>query len=86
MNHLQAMCYAVISDFVYLKSKTGKTYGWGVAQYSTPEKLMGSDFTGKVYKKTPEESCEIILNRLGSILPEASETALRKLLGAQKKN
>ncbi len=86
MNHLQAMCYAVISDFVYLKSKSGKTYGWGVAEYSTPEKLMGRAFTDEVYRKTPEESCALVLEQLMKLVPEASENAVRKLLGAAKKN
>ena len=80
INRLQAQCYAVISDFVYELDKYGNTYGWGVAEYSTPEIFMGKDFTDRVYSKEPEESYEIVLNHLKTILPHADETALKKIL------
>lgn len=34
-------CYVLVSDFVYDVGKDGKTYGWGVTEYSTPEISMG---------------------------------------------
>ena len=62
ITRLQSQCYAVISDFVYMKDRFGNPYGWGVAEYSTPERFMGEAFTQAVYNRTPEESFELILN------------------------
>ena len=81
MTRLQSQCYAVISDFVYQLDKNGNTYGWGVAEYSTPEVLMGEEFTSAVYSKEPEESYEILLGQLKNLLPDCGEKELRKLLG-----
>lgn len=80
ITRLQSQCYIVISDFVYLKDKKGKQYGWGVAEYSTPERFMGSDFKERVYSKSPKESYERILTHLRNLLPNVSEETLRKFL------
>ena len=32
ITRLQAQCYVVISDFVYAMDKTGRPYGWGIAE------------------------------------------------------
>jgi hypothetical protein len=80
ITRLQSQCYVVISDFVYMKNKRGEPYGWGVAEYSTPEKHLGADFRKNVYRRTPEESFDRILHHLQEILPNASEKALRQLL------
>ncbi|MBQ7161690.1 MAG: hypothetical protein IJR90_08280 [Clostridia bacterium] len=81
INRLQHQCYVVISDFVYSTDKNGREYGWGVAEYSTPEKLMGAAFTPRVYQRTPEESYERIFDHFRSILPDADEKAIKKFLG-----
>ena len=80
ITRLQAQCYAVISDFVYMVDKNGKEYGWGVAEYSTPEKFMGKRFMNKVYKREPAESYERIVKHLKRILPGRDEAVIRKLL------
>ena len=80
INRLQSQCYVVISDFVYLKDRHGRQYGWGVAEYSTPEKALGNAFTENVYARSPEESFQRVLAHLKSILPDAEEAAIRKLL------
>lgn len=80
ITRLQAQCYVVISDFVYETDKFGNTYGWGVAEYSTPEILFGDDFTNKVYQRAPEESYDRVLGHLKKILPQADESAIRKIL------
>ena len=80
INRLQAQGYVVISDFVYMVDKHGKEYGWGVAEYSTPERFMGKSFTDRVYRRAPEESYERICEHLQKILPQADEQAIRKLL------
>lgn len=78
---LQMLCYVVTADFVYPRSKTGKPYGWGLAEYATPEALFGADFTGKVYARAPEESKERLLRHLGCLLSAASERQILKILG-----
>ena len=80
ITRLQAQCYVLISDFKYKKDKHGKQYGWGVAEYSTPEKFMGRDFTGQVYTLTPEESYAKVLAHLKGLLPDVDEQAIRKIL------
>ena len=80
ITRLQSQCYIVISDFVYLTDKKGKQYGWGVAEYSTPERFMGSDFKERVYNKSPKESYERIFAHLRKLLPDVSEEALHKFM------
>lgn len=77
---LQMQCYVTVSDFVYLRDKNGKEYGWGVAQYSTPEKQLGAPFRDRVYQRSPEESYQRLCTHLRKILPEADEKAIRKFL------
>lgn len=80
INRLQAQCYVLISDFKYKKDKDGKQYGWGVAEYSTPERFMGEAFTGHVYARPPEESYAKVLAHLQKLLPDVDESAIRKIL------
>lgn len=80
ITRLQAECYVVISNFTYLTDKRGQEYGWGVAEYSTPERFMGSEFTQRVYQRTPEESYERIYDHLKEMLPDAAEARLKKIL------
>lgn len=61
-------------------TKSGSPYGWGVAEYSTPEEFFGEDFTGRVYQKSPEESYQRIVDHLRSLFPDADENAIRKIL------
>ena len=77
---LQAQFYVVISDFVYETDAHGNRYGWGVSEYSTPEKLFGADFTENVYAREPEESYRIVLGHLRKLLPWAEEAAIKRLL------
>lgn len=77
---LQAQCYVITGDFVYLTDKHGKQYGWGVAEYTTPERFYGASFTDTVYARAPEESRERLLAQLAKLVPEASEGTLIKFL------
>lgn len=79
ITRLERQCYVIIRDFVYLRDKKGKPYGWGVAEYSTPEREFGGSFTDCVYAREPEESAERLAEHLGRILPGASEKAIRGL-------
>ena len=80
ITRLQAQCYVVISDFVYRKDKNGRQYGWGVAEYSTPEKVLGSGFREKVYCRDPAESFQRILEHLKSLLPGTDEKTITRFL------
>ena len=63
-----------------MTDKLGQPYGWGVAEYSTPEKFIGDDFTQNVYKREPKESYEIIFEHLQKLLPKATDEQIRKIL------
>lgn len=80
INRLQAQGYVLISDFRYMIDKNGKEYGWGVAEYSTPEIFMGSRFREEVYQRQPEESYERLVGHFRKILPWADEDAIRRIL------
>ena len=80
VNRLQEQCYVIISDFIYTLDKKGNKRGWGVAEYSTPEKTMGEFFTENVYRRSPEESYERLLEHLMKLFPRAQEKDLRKFL------
>ena len=55
-------------------------YGWGVAEYATPEELFGYDFITSAYQRDPQESKERILKHLQSRLPNATEMQLEKII------
>ena len=80
ITRLQAQCYVLISDFVYAMDKTGKPYGWGIAEYSTPEKLFGAAFTDRVYRHEPAESYQKLFAHLQSLFPDVPGTVIRKVL------
>jgi len=80
ITRLQKQCYVITSDFSYLKDKHGNEYGWGVAEYSTPEKFLGKKFTSAVYKREPEESYEKIVKHFEKILPNADRKQIEKIL------
>jgi hypothetical protein len=80
VTRLQKQCYVLISDFVYLTDKHGNPYGWGVAEYSTPERFMGGSFTDEVYRRSPEESYERILAHFKTMFPSEDEKTLKKFL------
>ena len=80
ITRLQKQCYVVISDFRYSVDKYGNRYGWGVAEYSTPEKFLGKKFCDAVYKRTPEESYARIVRQLKKILPGADQSLIEKMI------
>ena len=80
LNRLQERCYVIIRDFVYTIDKRGIRRGWGVAQYSTPEREMGPDFSEKAYIRSPEESYERLLEHLIRLFPQVPEKALKRFL------
>lgn len=80
ITRLQKQCYVIISDFGHSTDKFGNEYGWGIAEYSTPEKFFGKKFTDAVYKRTPEESYDRVVKHLKKILPHASKEAIQRIL------
>ncbi|MCR5603676.1 MAG: hypothetical protein K6G27_08245, partial [Lachnospiraceae bacterium] len=80
ITRLQKQCYVITSDFKYETDRFGNAYGWGVAEYSTPEEFFGKKFTGSVYKRTPEESYERLVKHFEKILPDADIADIRKIL------
>ena len=72
--------YVTTADFKYARDRTGKSYGWGIARYATPEQLFGKDFTDQVYAREPEESKNRILSWLQELLPDASEKELNRII------
>ena len=42
ITRLQMQSYVCIADFVYMQDRYGRPYGWGVAEYATPEELSGT--------------------------------------------
>ena len=80
LTRLQEQCYVLTSNFVYTTDRKGNPRGWGVAEYSTPEKFMGAVFTENVYQRTPQESYERLLRHLISLFPAVPETSLRRFL------
>ncbi len=81
ITRLQEQCYVIISDFVYMTDKNGRQYGWGVAEYSTPESFMGSAFTDHVYDREPAESRARIKEHLVKLLGRSNDALIDKLLG-----
>ena len=77
---LQKQCYVITGDFRYAVDKAGERYGWGVAQYTTPERFFGKKFRETVYKRTPEESYERVVKQLRKVLPGASKEQIEKIL------
>ena len=80
VTRLQKQCYIITSDFRYATDKSGKEYGWGIAEYSTPERFFGKKFTGAVYQRTPEESYVRVVRQLAKILPDADREQIERIL------
>jgi len=79
ITRLQMACRIVTEDFVYPVDKHNKEYGWGWALLTTPEQLLGRDNLKCPY--SPEESFQRILAHMRTILPEATEKQIKKMIG-----
>ncbi len=80
ITRLQMQTYVNIADFVYMHDKHGNVYGWGVAEYSTPEALFGYETVTSAYKHEPQKSKELLFTRLGRLLPDVTEDKIIKLI------
>ena len=81
ITRLQMQTYLCISDFVYREDRYGRPYGWGIAQYATPEQVLGYDYARSAYTREAQESRERLLDHLKRILPAEGEKTLAKLIG-----
>ena len=80
ITRLQMQTYVSIADFVYMRDKFGRPYGWGVAEYATPEALFGYDTVTAAYRREPRASKEQILEHLKKRLPHATEGQILRLI------
>ena len=72
--------YVNTADFVYMRDKHGNPYGWGVAEYTTPEAMFGDDCISKAYSRDPEKSRADIIGHLENILKAPDKKILYKLI------
>lgn len=78
ITRLQIACRIVTEDFVYPRDRHNREYGWGWSLLTTPERLLGRD---KCFcPRTPQESFNRMFVHLKSLLPEASDQSIEKLL------
>lgn len=80
LTRLQMSTRIVIADFEYSISRSGETYGWGIARYTTPEALYGEELISACGGRSPEESHDRILAHLSELFPSAPVARLRKLI------
>ena len=80
ITRLQAQGYVLITDFVYMHDRYGNPYGWGVAEYGTPEQWMGERFTQRVYQRSPQASYDRILNHFVSLFPDTDVSVIKRFL------
>ena len=80
LTRLQMQTYIVISDFIYERSKDGAQYGWGIAEYTTPEFLYGRELVTSQYKTKPETSLQIMADTICKNFPEADRQTVIKLI------
>lgn len=78
LTRLEMATYVVTEDFVYPRDKHNQEYGWGLSLLNTPEALYGKQAC--LCNHTPEESFERIMEHLRSLLPDASERLLRRIV------
>lgn len=78
LQRLQMGGWICISDFRYKQTSRGERYGWGVAEYSTPESLFERELLATPL--SAEESLEFILDYAGRSFPKATRRDLTKLL------
>ena len=78
VTRLQMGCYIVTEDFVYPQDRHGREYGWGWSLLTTPEQLLGREAC--LCQRTPEESFQRLYDHFRTILPDATERQIMKLL------
>ncbi|MBQ8978762.1 MAG: hypothetical protein IJ080_03250 [Oscillospiraceae bacterium] len=80
VSRLQAQCYVLTSDFVYMTDRYGEPYGWGLAEYSTPERFFGSEFSDHVYDRDPQASYDILFSHIKELCPSGADQVIHQYL------
>ena len=80
ITRLQMQSYVCVADFVYMQDKHGKPYGWGVAQYTTPEHFFGYDYVTSAYKTNPSQSKQKIIQHFKKLFASATEEQILKII------
>ncbi len=83
VNRLQMLGYVITTDFEYARDKYDNAYGWGLARYATPEAFLGDDYIRLVYERAPAESGARISQYLQTLLPQADDAQLQRLVGGR---
>ena len=78
ITRLKMGCHIITEDFVYPTDKHGHEYGWGWSLLTTPELLLGEDACR--CEHTPEESKQRLLAHLKTLLPEASDKQILRII------
>lgn len=78
ITRMQMGCRIVTEDFVYPRDRHNHEYGWGWSLLTTPEQLYGTAACQPTC--SPEESFQRMLAHLRTILPQANDKALRRML------
>lgn len=78
LTRLEMACRIVTQDFVYPTDRHGTPYGWGRSLLTTPEQLYGK--SACACDCAPEESFYRIMAHLRTILPDASERQIERLI------
>ena len=78
ITRLQGACRIVTEDFIYPTDKHGREYGWGWALLSLPEQLLGREACR--CDRTPEESYARLHDHLCTLLPQATERQIEKMI------
>ena len=79
ITRLQMSCRIVTEDFVYPQDKHGRDYGWGWSLLTMPEQLLGREACE--CQHSPEESRERMSAHFHTILPEATDKQIERLIG-----
>ena len=78
ITRMQMSCYIVTEDFVYPRDRHNHEYGWGWSLLTTPEQLYGA--AACQCHRFPEESFQRMFEHLRTVLPQANEKALKRIL------
>lgn len=72
--------YLCNSDFRKRIGRNGEPYGWDVAEYATPESILGQSYVTSKYKDEPKESFERLKARIRKHFPTATDKEILKVL------
>ncbi len=80
VTRLQMQTFIVLSDFEYSVTREGVPDGWGNAVIDRADRWLDPALRSVPEGRTPEESLGRIVSRLRTVIPEADEALLRRLL------